>query len=163
MLLRELQFNEIAGTERIDRSDDLRRRQTLFCVAQHKLHLFARHAGEPLQEIIHAPAIFEVLKQGLDGHARAFEQPGTADFPRNAFHRRALTPIEHDVILRDALPACKREFADLNSGTGSAQNTAGSFLCTDQYCLRYMVGTRGKGEVSTGTNHLGFRLVRNAR
>src|SRR5215470_979179 len=25
----------------------------------------------------------------------------------------------------------------------------GSFLCTDQYCTRYMVGTRGKGEVST--------------
>ena len=36
----------------------------------------------------------------------------------------------------------------------------GSFLCTDQYCSRYMVGTRGKGEISTGTNHLGFRTVR---
>ncbi|HEY5756444.1 MAG TPA: formylglycine-generating enzyme family protein [Steroidobacter sp.] len=35
----------------------------------------------------------------------------------------------------------------------------GSFLCTDQFCSRYMVGSRGKGEVSTGTNHLGFRLV----
>ena len=35
----------------------------------------------------------------------------------------------------------------------------GSFLCTDQYCTRYMVGTRGKGEVSTGSNHLGFRCV----
>jgi hypothetical protein len=30
----------------------------------------------------------------------------------------------------------------------------------DQYCSRYMVGTRGKGEVSTGTNHLGFRSVK---
>ena len=39
----------------------------------------------------------------------------------------------------------------------------GSFLCTDQYCSRYMVGTRSKGESSTGTNHLGFRLVRTAR
>ena len=38
----------------------------------------------------------------------------------------------------------------------------GSFLCTDQYCSRYMVGTRGKGEISTGTNHLGFRCVKNA-
>ena len=38
----------------------------------------------------------------------------------------------------------------------------GSFLCTDQYCSRYIVGTRGKGEVDTGTNHLGFRCVRNA-
>ncbi len=36
----------------------------------------------------------------------------------------------------------------------------GSYLCTDQYCSRYMVGTRGKGEGSTGTNHLGFRLVK---
>jgi formylglycine-generating enzyme required for sulfatase activity len=35
----------------------------------------------------------------------------------------------------------------------------GSFLCTDQYCSRYMVGTRGKGEPDTGTNHLGFRCV----
>jgi formylglycine-generating enzyme len=38
----------------------------------------------------------------------------------------------------------------------------GSFLCTDQYCSRYMVGTRGKGEVSTGTNHVGFRCVKSA-
>jgi sulfatase modifying factor 1 len=35
----------------------------------------------------------------------------------------------------------------------------GSFLCTDQYCSRYMVGTRGKGETTTGTDHLGFRCV----
>jgi formylglycine-generating enzyme required for sulfatase activity len=36
----------------------------------------------------------------------------------------------------------------------------GSYLCTEQYCTRYMVGTRGKGEVRTGSNHLGFRCVR---
>ena len=36
----------------------------------------------------------------------------------------------------------------------------GSFLCTDQYCERYVLGTRGKGEISTGTNHLGFRCVK---
>jgi sulfatase modifying factor 1 len=36
----------------------------------------------------------------------------------------------------------------------------GSFLCNDQYCSRYIVGTRGKGEVNTGTNHLGFRCIR---
>jgi formylglycine-generating enzyme len=38
----------------------------------------------------------------------------------------------------------------------------GSFLCTDQYCTRYMAGTRGKGEPDTGTNHLGFRCVKGA-
>ena len=36
----------------------------------------------------------------------------------------------------------------------------GSFLCTEQYCSRYMIGTRGKGEENTGTNHLGFRCVK---
>ncbi len=35
----------------------------------------------------------------------------------------------------------------------------GSFLCSDQYCARYIVGTRGKGEISSGTNHIGFRCV----
>jgi len=35
----------------------------------------------------------------------------------------------------------------------------GSFLCTDQYCERYMPGARGKGDAETGTNHLGFRCV----
>lgn len=36
----------------------------------------------------------------------------------------------------------------------------GSFLCNDQYCTRYMVGTRGKGDWRTGTNHTGFRCVK---
>jgi formylglycine-generating enzyme len=44
-------------------------------------------------------------------------------------------------------------------GQAKKVQRGGSFLCTDQYCSRYMVGTRGKGEVSTGTNHLGFRCV----
>ena len=42
-------------------------------------------------------------------------------------------------------------------------NRGGSFLCTEQYCTRYMVGTRGKGEISSGSDHLGFRCVRAAR
>jgi sulfatase modifying factor 1 len=38
----------------------------------------------------------------------------------------------------------------------------GSFLCTSQYCSRYIVGTRGKGEVSSATNHAGFRCVKDS-
>lgn len=38
----------------------------------------------------------------------------------------------------------------------------GSFLCTSQYCTRYLVGARGKGEVGTASNNLGFRCVRSA-
>jgi formylglycine-generating enzyme len=44
-------------------------------------------------------------------------------------------------------------------GTIKKVHRGGSYLCTDQYCSRYMVGTRGKGEIDTGTNHLGFRCV----
>jgi formylglycine-generating enzyme required for sulfatase activity len=36
----------------------------------------------------------------------------------------------------------------------------GSFLCSEQYCARYLVGTRGKGAVDTGSSHGGFRCVR---
>ena len=33
----------------------------------------------------------------------------------------------------------------------------GSFLCTEEYWTRYMVGTRGKGEMRSASNHLGLR------
>jgi formylglycine-generating enzyme required for sulfatase activity len=36
----------------------------------------------------------------------------------------------------------------------------GSFLCSSQYCARYLVGARGKGESSSASDHLGFRCVR---
>lgn len=39
----------------------------------------------------------------------------------------------------------------------------GSYLCTDEYCTRYMVGTRGKGEPSSATNHIGFRCVKEVK
>ncbi|NOT56571.1 MAG: formylglycine-generating enzyme family protein [Deltaproteobacteria bacterium] len=45
-------------------------------------------------------------------------------------------------------------------GQAKRVHRGGSFLCTDQYCSRYMVGTRGKGEINSSTNHLGFRCVK---
>lgn len=38
----------------------------------------------------------------------------------------------------------------------------GSFICSDQYCVRYRWGSRGKGEVKSGANNQGFRCVRDA-
>jgi formylglycine-generating enzyme required for sulfatase activity len=51
-------------------------------------------------------------------------------------------------------------FDPAEPGERKRVHRGGSFLCTDQYCTRYMVGTRGKGEISTGSNHLGFRCVK---
>lgn len=36
----------------------------------------------------------------------------------------------------------------------------GSFLCSDEYCIRYKAASRGKGEVTSGSNNLGFRCVK---
>jgi len=53
-------------------------------------------------------------------------------------------------------------FDPAEPGEKKRVHRGGSFLCTDQYCTRYMIGTRGKGEVTTGSNHLGFRCVQSA-
>ena len=50
-------------------------------------------------------------------------------------------------------------FDPAEPGVPKRVHRGGSFLCTDQFCARYMVGTRGKGDVGTSTNHLGFRTV----
>ncbi|MBX3464881.1 MAG: formylglycine-generating enzyme family protein [Planctomycetes bacterium] len=51
-------------------------------------------------------------------------------------------------------------FDPAEPGTKKRVQRGGSFLCTDQYCTRYLVGSRGKGEESTASNHVGFRCVR---
>jgi sulfatase modifying factor 1 len=51
-------------------------------------------------------------------------------------------------------------FDPLEPGVWKRVQKGGSFLCTDQYCERYMPGARGKGDADTGTNHVGFRCVR---
>jgi formylglycine-generating enzyme required for sulfatase activity len=45
-------------------------------------------------------------------------------------------------------------------GVSKKVQKGGSYLCTDQYCTRYMPGSRGRGAPDTGSNHVGFRLVR---
>ena len=39
----------------------------------------------------------------------------------------------------------------------------GSFLCSDQFCSRYLVGSRGKGAQDSGGSNVGFRGVRPQR
>ena len=61
-------------------------------------------------------------------------------------------------------PQGPAESFDLSEpGVKKRVHRGGSYLCTDQYCTRYMVGTRGKGDADTGTNHLGFRCVQAGR
>ena len=39
----------------------------------------------------------------------------------------------------------------------------GSFLSSDEHRSRYLVGSRGKAEVTSGASNLGLRLVRSAQ
>jgi len=48
----------------------------------------------------------------------------------------------------------------LEPGIPKKVHRGGSFLCTDEYCTRYMVGTRGKGDWRSPANHIGFRCVK---
>ncbi len=75
-----------------------------------------------------------------------------------------------DTYARDAATGTVRNppgpadsFDPAEPGTKKRIHRGGSYLCTDQYCTRYMVGTRGKGEIDTGTSHLGFRCVQAAK
>lgn len=65
-----------------------------------------------------------------------------------ACHDPVLNPQGPELPLDPAEPTQKKRV-----------QRGGSFLCTDQYCARYLVGSRGKSEESTGTNHAGFRCV----
>jgi len=44
-------------------------------------------------------------------------------------------------------------------GVAKRVQRGGSFLCSEEYCARYLVGSRGKGEPSSASNHIGFRCV----
>jgi len=53
-----------------------------------------------------------------------------------------------------------QSFDPSEPGVKKKVQRGGSFLCSDQYCTRYMVGTRGKGEYRSSTGHVGFRCVK---
>jgi formylglycine-generating enzyme required for sulfatase activity len=48
-------------------------------------------------------------------------------------------------------------------GVAKRVQRGGSFLCCDNYCVRFKMGGRGKGEPESTGNHIGFRCVRSAK
>ena len=80
----------------------------------------------------------------------------TADWYRADYYQALAASGE--VAMNPKGPA--DSFDPSEPGVQKRVQRGGSFLCTDQYCGRYVAGGRGKGEPDTGTNHLGFRCVR---
>jgi formylglycine-generating enzyme required for sulfatase activity len=48
----------------------------------------------------------------------------------------------------------------MEPGIAKRVQRGGSYLCSDKYCVRYQVGSRGKGAVDSGATHVGFRCVK---
>ncbi|MBM3822811.1 MAG: formylglycine-generating enzyme family protein [Verrucomicrobia bacterium] len=79
-----------------------------------------------------------------------------ADWYRPDYY--ALLASSNNVALNPTGPS--DSYDPVEPGASKRVHRGGSFLCSDLYCTRYMIGSRGKGEVSTGSNHLGFRCVK---
>jgi formylglycine-generating enzyme len=76
------------------------------------------------------------------------------------YHPAYYQTLTGDVAQNPPGPA--QSFDPSEPGVPKRVQRGGSFLCTDQYCTRYITGARGRGEPSTGANHLGFRCVKSA-
>jgi formylglycine-generating enzyme required for sulfatase activity len=48
----------------------------------------------------------------------------------------------------------------IEGGIGKRVQRGGSFLCCANFCVRFKVGGRGKGEPESSANHIGFRCVK---
>jgi formylglycine-generating enzyme required for sulfatase activity len=57
-------------------------------------------------------------------------------------------------------PGPADSFDPQEPGAGKRVQRGGSFLCSDQYCSRFMPGGRGRCTPDTGSSHAGFRCVR---
>ena len=60
-------------------------------------------------------------------------------------------------------PGPADSFDPAEPGLPKRVQRGGSFLCSDLYCVRYRPGARGKGEVTSGASHVGFRCVKSVK
>ncbi|WP_081810581.1 formylglycine-generating enzyme family protein [Flavobacterium daejeonense] len=66
--------------------------------------------------------------------------------------------VQAEVTRNPQGPEKSKYFQEPNALT--KVHRGGSFLCTDEYCTRYLIGSRGHGEIKSSANHIGFRCVK---
>jgi sulfatase modifying factor 1 len=99
-----------------------------------------------------------------DTYAMRAKQPLPESAPKDAaFRTNTGLPAGRNgvpVLKNPSGPPQSASFDPGEPGVAKRVQRGGSFLCTDQYCTRYMVGARGKGAPDTGSNHAGFRCIK---
>jgi len=80
-----------------------------------------------------------------------------ADWYRPDYYEK-LVAIDGDAARNPQGPA--DSYDPHEPGIAKRVQKSGSFLCSDEYCTRYLVGSRGKGAVDSGSSNVGFRCVR---
>lgn len=85
------------GRSLIEKNSHVRSRsgQTEFRMLQDCFDLLSCYAGKPFKEFIDRSTGFHVFKKRLHRNARAFENPGAADFVGHTLNRGTLAPIKH--------------------------------------------------------------------
>jgi len=86
-----------------------------------------------------------------------------SDWYRPDTYARDVAATHGGVVKNPHGPAQSESVDPEEPGLAKRVQRGGSFLCTDQYCTRYMLGSRGKSAPDTGSNHVGFRCVRDPR
>jgi formylglycine-generating enzyme len=66
---------------------------------------------------------------------------------------------EYDPSQRDNPRGPATSFDPDEPGVPKRVQRGGSFLCSEQYCTRYLPGARGKGAPDSAASHVGFRSV----
>lgn len=90
--------------------------------------------------------MFPVVDEGKDGYAATTAPVGC--YPPSAFGLHDMTGNVWEWT-RDPFPGAR----------GERIIKGGSFLCADNYCLRYRPSARQAGPPDTGSSHIGFRTV----
>ncbi len=65
----------------------------------------------------------------------------------------------YETVPRDNPAGPESSFDPDEPGVAKRVQRGGSFLCSDEYCTRYLPGARGKGAPDSAADHVGFRCV----
>lgn len=69
-------------------------------------------------------------------------------------------PDAYEVGARRNPKGPDNSFDPLEEGVPKRVQRGGSFMCCDEYCVRYRCGGRGKGDPQSAASHIGFRCAK---